>query len=587
MLVYVVTTATHETIRGRSKRWVLSPEQAPPGSDLVRRILVARGLTGEAAQRAMACTLSDLHDPALLPGIDAACHRILRALNDGESIVIYGDYDVDGITASAILYHTLIAIGGEGAAVRTYVPHRLEEGYGLNAEAIETLAKEGAAVIVSVDCGITAVGEAARAKDLGVDLIITDHHNPPTDGSLPEACSLVHPRLPGSAYPFAELCGAGVAYKLAWRLCVLSEGNADGKVSGPKRELLLELLAFAALGTIADMVPLVGENRVLTRYGLNRIQRSRFTGLRELVSASGLDGENIGTDDVGFRLGPRLNACGRMGHAAEAVELFTTAVGPRARSIAEGLHRQNTDRQTTERRITEQAARMAEEAGMTGPASRAIVLAHEDWHPGVVGIVCSRLVERFARPTVLLCHHEGRLKGSGRSIPGFNLHSALDSCAPHLLTYGGHDMAAGMALDPARLDAFVSAFCSHAAGLLTPEDLVNEIRVDTHAQSAELTLAAAEAIDKLRPFGQGNPRVRVLLRGARIDRAPGVFGAQGKHLSLFLRHEGRALRCIMWNAGAMRNELAMGQLVDAVVTPQISTYSRDVEPLIEDWRLSD
>lgn len=574
-----------EMLRGRSKRWVVSAQSAPAGSGLVERILAARGLASTEARRALECSLTDLHEPGLLPGIDRACERILRALRDGEPVVIYGDYDVDGITASAILYHTLVAIAGGDDRVRTYVPHRLEEGYGLNAEAIRSLAAEGARVIVSVDCGVTAVREAGVARELGVDLIVTDHHNPPGDGSLPEAYAVVHPRIAGTAYPFGDLCGAGVAYKLAWRLCVLSDG-AD-KVSAPKRELLLELLAFAALGTIADMVPLVGENRVLTRYGLERIQRSKFTGLRELVSASSLDGERVSADDVRFRLGPRLNACGRMGHAAEAVELFTTARGMRAREIAEGLHEQNTRRQSTERRIFEQAAKMAEEMGMTGPERRAIVLAHEEWHPGVVGIVCSRLVERYARPTILLCHHEGRLKGSGRSIPAYNLHAGLEACAAVLSSFGGHDMAAGMALEIERYEEFLDAFSDHAAARLTPEDLVNELRVDTQALSGELTNEAVRDIDRLRPFGQGNPRVRVLMRGVRIDRQPGVFGGQGRHLSLHLRHEGRALRCILWNGGSLLGELARGQSLDAVVSPEVSSYSGEVEPVIEDWRLAE
>ena len=584
MLVYGVTTATQETIRGRAKRWVIAPHSAPAGADLIGRIFAARGLDSEEGRKMLACTLADLHDPVALPGVDRACERILAALTSGEPVVIYGDYDVDGITASAILYHTFIAVGGDTANVRTYVPHRLEEGYGLNAEAIETIARDGAKVIVSVDCGITAIEEADVAKKLGVDLIITDHHNPQSDGELPDAFALVHPRLPGSKYPFGELCGAGVAYKLAWWLCVLADGS--NKVSASKRELLLELLSFASLGTIADMVPLVGENRALTRFGLSRIQRSRFGGLRELVSASGLDGENIGADDVGFRLGPRLNACGRMGHAAEAVELFTTAKGKRAREIAEGLHRQNLDRQAEERRIVEQAAKMAEELGMTGSDRRAIVLAHESWHPGVVGIVCSRLVDRYARPTILLCQQDGKLKGSGRSIPGFNLHGALDACASYLATYGGHDMAAGLSLTPDNYEAFLDAFSDHAASLLSPDDLVNELRVDTHALTNELNVGSVKEIDRLRPFGQGNPRVRLLLRQVRIDRDPGVFGAQGKHLSLHLRHEGRALRCIMWNSGSIRNELARGQLVDAVVTPQVSSFSGEVE-VIEDWRFAE
>lgn len=574
-------------LRGRARRWILSSEGSGGVERLIDRVLSARGLVGEAAEKQLNATLHDLHPPENLPGVDRACERLIEAVQNGEKVVIYGDYDVDGITASAILYHTLRSLGCEDNCVRTYVPHRLDEGYGLNAEAIRTLADEGARVIVSVDCGVTACEEAELARELGVDLIITDHHNPRADGVMPEAYAIVHPRAPGSKYPFHDLCGAGVAFKLAWRLLVLHSGDAEGKVPADKRELLVELLAFAALGTIADVVPLVDENRIITRYGLGRIPRSRFGGLRELVSASGLDGEKIESDDVGFRLGPRLNACGRMGHAAEAVELFTIAAGSRARSIAEGLHAQNEERRATERRILEQAIEMAEAEGMTGPDTRAIVLAHEEWHPGVVGIVCSRLVDRFARPAILLCRQNGVCKGSGRSIPAFNLHAGLEHASEHLTSYGGHDVAAGLALASESLEAFTEAFVSHACQCLTPDDLIHDLRIDTEANASELTPASIADIARLRPFGMGNPGVRLLLRRVRIDRQPSVFGQRGAHLALFLKHDGPALRCIMWRGGQLTNELARGQLVDVVVTPQISKFSGQVEPVIEDWRFSD
>ena len=553
---------------------------------LVDRVLSARGLDQpERAAAFLDCSLMHLHDPSQLPGIDRACVRILEALANREPIAIYGDYDVDGITATAILYHTLRHIDPT-AEVRTYVPHRLEEGYGLNNEAIEQLASEGVRVVVSVDCGITAVEQARAAGALGIDLIITDHHNPRSDGVLPEPYALVHPRLPGSAYPFGELCGAGVAYKLAWKLAVTAADQPDGRADAASRELLIDLLAFTALGSIADMVPLDGENRILTKFGLSRIRNSRCEGLRALVAASGLDSAKVEADDVGFRLAPRLNACGRMGHAADAVELFTSAKGERADAIADQLHRQNTHRQSTERAIVEQACEMAESAGMTGEERRAIVLCHESWHPGVVGIVCSRLVERYARPTILLCADGEIAKGSGRSIPGYNLHAGLDATATHLLTYGGHDAAAGMSLRTRDVDAFTDAFIEHAGSVLAPDDLANEIRIDCQAEFQELTVDTIRQLGRLKPFGRGNPKVRLLICNARLVQPASVFGKQAQHLSLQIGSDQNAgsLRCIAWNKGGLRDMFTAGQRIDAVLTPEVSSFSGAVEPLLEDWR---
>jgi single-stranded-DNA-specific exonuclease len=361
---------------------------APPNGvpALVHRLLVARGIDSAEAQAAfLDPRLSQLHDPGLLPGIDRAVERLMAALKGGERIVIYGDYDVDGVTATAILYHTL-RCAVPGAKIESYVPHRVDEGYGLNAEAMEKIATDGPAVVISVDCGVTAVEPAARAKALGLDLIITDHHALAADGGeLPDAYAIVHPGLPGSAYPFADLCGAGVAYKVAWRLATTWCGSE--RVSKAFRDVLIECLPLAALGTIADVVPLVDENRVIARWGLTGLRRTSLTGLRALLEASELTGKNIDAYKVGFILGPRLNACGRMGHASEAVEMLTRADDERAMAIARQLNQLNKERQDTERLILNQAIRAAEQSGQLGDDSRVVVLAQDGWHPGVVGIV--------------------------------------------------------------------------------------------------------------------------------------------------------------------------------------------------------
>ena len=562
------------------------------GGSLTDRVLAARGITDPAAVTAfLNPQLRSLHDPSTLPGLDAAAERLLRAVRDGEPVVIYGDYDVDGITATAILFHTLRTIRPD-ADVRTYVPHRLEEGYGLNSDAVRSLADQGARVVVSVDCGITAVGPAQTARELGVDLIITDHHNPPADSDpMPDAL-LVHPRLPGSAYPFGELCGAGVAYKLAWRLATLDAGG--DRASEQMRTLLIDLLALAALGTVADVVPLLDENRVLTRFGLARCKHSPLIGLRALVSASGLDGEAIDAEGVGFKLGPRLNACGRMGHADQAVELFTTDDPDRAAEIAAELCRLNDSRRATERTIVDQAAEMAESAGMTGADRRAIVLAHEDWHPGVVGIVCSRLVERFARPAILMQIKPGEdgpvCAGSGRSIDGFNLHAGLRSCADLLTSFGGHDAAAGLALPAENLGPFTDAFITEANARLRPEDLVRTAAFDCDAQLAELTPGSVGELDRLGPFGRSNPPVTIRVRRARITEIR-TMGQRQNHAALRLECDGRAVRTVAWNWAERLSEqkLAVGERVDALLSPKLSTWqgSTRVEPELIDLRRAD
>lgn len=555
---------------------------------LRQRVLAARGLDGSAAEAFLAPRLTQLHDPSLIPDLDRAADRLLQALEAHEPIVIYGDYDVDGVTGTAILFHVLRSIDPR-ADVRTYVPHRLEEGYGLNSEALHELAAAGARVVVTVDCGVSAIEPALAAAALGLELIITDHHNPPTtmDG-LPRAYAVVHPRRPDSVYPFGELSGAGVAYKLAWRLATLhagGRGNAPARVSPAMRELLVELLAFAALGAIADVVPLVDENRVIARYGLVRAKHSRFVGLRALVEASGLAGEDIDAMHVGFRLAPRLNAAGRMGHAREANELFTTADPARAAEIAGQLSRQNQERRDVELRIFSEADELAARAGMTGPDRRAIVLAHHGWHAGVVGIVCSRLVEKHCRPVILMNRENGMCHGSGRSIEGFNLHAAIEACAEHVQRFGGHNMAAGLHVAEDRLGAFTEAFIGEAARSISADDMCRWLTVDCEASLDELTVEAVQGLIELQPCGAGNAEAQLVIRGCTVADHASPLGAAGKHVSVQLRSDrGARVRAVGWGFGEHRERFIPGTRVDMVVRPRISMWTgvARVEPEIRD-----
>ncbi len=575
------------------KRWVardaVAIERAAEArASLVDAVLLARGLSEPTvAERFLNPKLTQLHDPSLIPDLDRAAERILSALSAGEAIVIYGDYDVDGITGSSILFHTLRGLKAD-ANVSTYVPHRVDEGYGLHVGAMESLVAAGAKLIVSVDCGVTAVAPAKRARELGVDLIITDHHHPPSRlEDLPDAFAVVHPQRPDSKYPFDGLSGAGVAFKLAWRLATLHAGHH--KVGKREQTLLLDLLPLAALGAIADVVPLVDENRVIAAAGLARAKASPFVGLRALIAAARLDSDKVSSWDVGFKLAPRLNACGRMAHASAAVELLTTSPMERARAIADELEMHNTERRKVERAIFEQAAAMAEAAGMTKPECRAIVLAHEEWHAGVVGIVCSRLVERFGRPTILMAKKDGHAHGSCRSIAGYDVTAALHACAGHLEKFGGHAMAAGLGLRLESLEGFTSALLAHAGSQISEEQLTAELKVDAVVPLEALTLEAVEMLARLEPHGMGNPGIKVMVPGVRLIEDPRPLGASGDHLALTVRgsESSVAMRVVAWGWGPRRSGLIRGQVMDLVVTPGVSTFTgrAKVEPELVDARV--
>ncbi len=565
-------------IEGLCKRWRVAEPHAEARAladalrtdPLVGQMLMQRGITQPAAaERFFEPTLNDLHDPLGLPNIETAAGRIVNAVKNRETIVLYGDYDVDGIAGLAILFHILKAADPD-ADVRRYIPHRIDEGYGLNSEAIAKLADAGADLIVTVDCGITAVEPAAVARQHGVDLIITDHHA--LADALPEAFSVVHPRLTESTYPFEHLCGAAVAYKLAWQVARTWCGSE--RVSQTFRELLVHALALAALGTVADVVPLIGENRVIVHCGLARIKHTPFAGLGALIDASRLRDEAIDAYHVGFVIGPRLNACGRMGHAKLACKLLTTAEGDDAREIAEFLNRENDKRRAVERRIFDQAKQRVAERGDDGDDVRLILLDDEQWHPGVVGIVCSRLVEAFGRPAILLNTANGVAQGSGRSIDGYNLHEALCACAAHMETFGGHAMAAGLKVRRENIDALREAMVAHAREHIAVEDLVPRMELDAAVGLADLSTAAVERLETMGPFGRGNPSPKVMVSGVQIGQDPTPLGRSGKHMAMIVRDPrgGAALRCVGWNLSWALPKLAAGMIVDLAGRPKINRW---------------
>jgi len=559
-----------------AKRWDIRPS-CDAAADLVRtlgvpplvaQILAQRGYTtAESARAFLKPELSQLHEPQALPGIVEAADRLVAAARSGEPIVIYGDYDVDGVTGSAILWQALRLAD---ANVRIYVPHRLEEGYGLNLEAVEKLAAEGAKVLVTVDCGITGAAETARGRELGLHVIITDHHEPDPE-HLPPAHVLVDPKLPGSPYPFRELSGAGVALKLAW--AIGQKLSARERVSEPFREFLVAATGLAALGTIADVVPLVGENHVLASFGLRALAASKNPGIAALRETAGLTGKEIDAYHIGFVLGPRLNAAGRLGHAREAVELLTTAGPDAALSIARELDRRNRERQEIEKQILEQADAQAA-ATFSPERDAAIVLAAPGWHTGVIGIVASRIVEKYYRPTILIAVGEELAQGSGRSIAGFHLFEALSACRAPLTTFGGHAMAAGLRLPPAAVPAFREAFLAHAANVLSREELMPRLKVDAEAPPTAFDVETVRLLDRLGPFGAGNPKPVFAAKQVRLSAAPRRIGQAGQHLAMHVTEGGRARRCVGWHIGPMADALGRAGACGIAYTCQVSNYTR-------------
>jgi single-stranded-DNA-specific exonuclease len=550
-------------------------------SPLVAQLLLNRGIDDPSRARAfLEARMSSLHDPEHLPGAVDAAGRIVRAINEGRKIVIYGDYDVDGVCGTSILWSCLRLAGCRNVAY--YIPHRVEEGYGVNAEALRRLAvEEQAELIITVDCGISAVHEAGLARELGIELIVTDHHT--IGASLPDADVVVHPRRPGSLYPNGDLCGAGVAFKLAWQVC---KGFGDGKKASPVlRDYLVRALGLVALATIADVVPLSDENRVLVRHGLAGIAGDPSVGVRALLEVSGcVDKRKLSTGTVGFMIGPRINAAGRLERAMMAVEMLTTEDAARAREIARELDLCNSRRQEIERKIYEEARAMIEAGGGLSDR-RAIVLAAKGWHPGVIGIVASRLVESYHRPTVVMAIGEAIAQGSARSIPGFDLYEAIKDCSEALLGFGGHAAAAGLKVNEDRVSTFASAFEERCRRTISSEQLERVLTIDAEVPLGVLSVRVVEETDKLEPFGVGNPKPLLLASQLQVVAQPKIVGDHKNHLQLRLKQGDVIMKAIGWNLAERGQVLSAGSHCSVVFHPSINEWNgrREVQLEIRDF----
>ncbi|WP_169979161.1 single-stranded-DNA-specific exonuclease RecJ [Tautonia rosea] len=557
--------------------WFARETRVPP---LVAQILLNRKINDPAKARDyLDVRRTKLHDPELLPGAVDAADRIVRAIEQNRKIVIYGDYDVDGVCGTSILWSCLRLAGAND--VEYYIPRRVEEGYGLNSEALTRIASEHAGqVVVTVDCGITSLKEAKLARSLGIELIVTDHHTIGPD--LPEADALVHPRLPGGEYPFGELCGAGVAFKLAWQVC---KSFGDGKRASPHlREFLLGAFGLVALATVADMVPLEDENRIFVRYGLDTIHADPSLGLSALMRvANCLGKKKLTTGSVGFGLAPRINAAGRLECAMMAVEMLTTSDPARAQSLAEELDTCNRRRQEIEHSIVSEARQMVDALGGLGERG-AVVLGHPEWHPGVIGIVAGRLAELYHRPSIVMALRDDLCQGSGRSIPGFDLYDAIRSCSSGLLGFGGHRAAAGLRMKPSDFPSFAERFDHHCRGILTEEQKLRCLEIDAEVRLADLSLKIVEWIEALEPYGIGNPRPVLSTSGVRIMGQPRIVGERKNHVQLRLSQNGTTVKAIAWNMAERLGALPAGTECAVAFLPSINEWNgrREVQLEIRD-----
>lgn len=576
--------AKHWRIFGHDLAHIAQLEKAASVPPIVAQLLLRRGITNpDQAQMFLEARLNQLRDPESLPDVPLAVKVITDHLQAGRKIVVYGDYDADGMTATAILYGCLSRLGAD---VTYFVPNRLEEGYGLHADTLEQLRKDGADLAISVDCGIASLTAVEAARKCGLDVVITDHHT--MSDQLPDANAIVHPRLPGHDYPFDGLCGAGVAFKLAWALCRAMEGTQ--KVSKELRDFLVQAVGLTALGTVADVVPLIDENRIIVRQGLLSVQHQPPLGLAELLKVTKLaEKSSLSSEDIGFMIAPRLNAAGRLGQAALGVELLTTESPERATALAQYLHELNQSRDKIERSIYLAAKKQAEqEFDPVGDA--ALVLAGEGWHAGVIGIVAGRLAERYHRPVVLISLDATGIKpgvGSCRSPNGLNLYTALTTCSDFLVGYGGHAAAAGLQIATDQVDTFRAAFCEFAAGAMSEEDQIAEIEIDAEASLGQLTRTIVEQIEQLAPFGSGNPRPILCASGVKLVGEPKKMGGGDRHLSVRLGQHGTKMRAVAFGQADWAEPMQeLAGPMDIAFRPIINEFRgmRNVELHLVDWR---
>lgn len=564
----------------KMKRWVT----AKPNLETVRSLarscgftplaaaaLCARGIdTPEAARAFLETDPAKLHDPMLLPDMAKARDTIRRAIEQGKKIAVFGDYDVDGVTSTCVMTRVLRSLGAD---VRHYIPDRLNEGYGLSMGAMDRLAQDGIGLIVTVDSGVSAFEEIARARELGMEVVVTDHHE--CREELPDANAVVNPKRADSIYPFAELAGVGVAFKLASALA------GDGQ----QRAVLEQYADLVALGTVADVMPLVGENRIIVAAGLRRMAETQNVGLSMLLHESGQQGKRLTASTISFILAPRINAAGRLGHADMAAELFLTDDPRRAQTLAMALCEQNKQRQATENQILEQALQKLRRE-YDPLEDQVIVLAGEDWHHGVIGIVSSRICDRYACPTVLIALEDGIGKGSGRSVKGFNLYEALCDSAPLLERFGGHELAAGLTIREENIQQFRENMEAWAREHVNPQELMPILHIDCPIAPEFISTEATRGLDVLEPFGMGNPQPVFSMCDLLVEEITPI--SSDRHVRLTLSKDGQTYTAMLFGTGQGGCGFAQGNYVDAAFCLEINEYRGrcSVQLVIRDIQLS-
>lgn len=536
-------------------------------SKLVANIIASKGLKSQdEIEIFLHPRRTDFHDPFLLPDMEKAVERVIEAINNNEKVAIYGDYDVDGITSSTVLHRFL---KDRGLDTDIYIPNRLSEGYGLNSNEIKKIAETGHTLIITVDCGITGKEEVALAKTLGIDTIVTDHHEPPQEGGLPDAIAVVDAKRKDNQYPFNGLAGVGVAFKLtqalSQRLNIREEEN-------------LKYLDIVCVGTISDIVPLVDENRTISKLGLKLVKQTRNVGLRVLLESIGY--KKIDSNTISFGVAPRINACGRMGHEREALQLFLTDDVEEANNITQRLNGYNLERQDIEKRIFNEAQEMLSEEGNKLPC---IVLAKENWHHGVIGIVSSKMTEMYSKPSILLSIEDDLEKGSGRSVPGFDLHEALENCKENIKQFGGHSMAVGITLEKEKFEAFKEAFEDYAEKM-DVASIVPVINIDEKLSLDDISIQNIKELELLEPFGEANKTPIFQISNLKIDSIRAI--SEGKHLKMTLKDEKRLIDVIGFNMGALAEEYPIGTKVDIVGNLEINSYkgNENVQINLKDMR---
>lgn len=541
-------------------------------SPLISIILYNRGIcdSGDITEF-LKCDLSGLHDPYLLKGMREAVERIKQAKADNEKITIYGDYDVDGITSIAILYKHLSSMGFE---VDFYVPDRIQEGYGVNRGALDKIRQNGTKVLITVDTGITAVDETEYAREIGMDIIITDHHE--CKEKIPNAYAAIDPKRKDCQYPFKNLAGVGVAFKLIQAL--------DSSCS--VEDLMTRYADLLCLGTVADISPLIDENRIIVTEGLKRFRSTENIGLKALIDVSINNNKAVTTSTIGYIIAPRINASGRLGCAARSVEMFLTDDRDRAYELANDLCKENTIRQQTEQQMFAEALEYIEENPKI-KEDKVLIIPHRNWHHGIVGIVSSKITEKFYKPSILFAIDGDEAKGSGRSISGYNLFEALENCSDLLEKFGGHELAAGLSIKTENIEKFRKAINEYAAAKLEEKTLVPTINIDAIIKPAYITLETVDEINKLQPFGVDNPTPVFAVRNIKIHKISTM--SENRHLRMTLLKDNKFLDAVGFGMGEYYNYLKEGDFVEVAFGLDINDYKgyKNVQLILKDIKLMD